>query len=387
MKKLYVLIITTLIIQTTAFPQGLGTYHPLTVNVDGTIRDYVVYEPQGHTGTEPWPVVFNFHGFGGSPSSQVNWSQMFLVADTANFFVVYPKGLPVQDLIFGGTQPGWNVPGSYSASQDDVLFVSKIIDALVDTNTWAIDTGRVHATGFSNGAEMALYLACALSDRIASVGDVSGQMTLEMIYNLCNPTRQVSVLHMLGTNDPFFPVNGNATYPPLEGAAVYWAMTGNCDTVPTVIQLPDLDPNDGSTVTLKTYEECDENIEVLCYRIEGGGHCWPGGPNPCNNDIMASVELWEFFRRNPFPYIPTAITEQQNSVQLQVFPNPATSELSISGNNGTTITEVTIYNQIGQKVLYQKPVTQPIDVSMLRQGMYVIEVVCGNRKLRGKFVK
>ena len=388
MKQLYLLLIATLILQASALSQGLGVYHQMTVNVDGATRDYVVYEPPGHTGQEPWSVVFNFHGFGGTPSSQVYWTQMFEVADTALFFVIYPKGLPVQDLIFGGTQPGWNIPGSYSATQDDVLFVSKIITALVDTSAWAIDTGRIHATGFSNGAEMALYLACALSGRIASVGDVSGQMTYTMINNLCNPTRQVSVLHMLGTNDPFFPVNGNATYPPLEGAAVYWAMQGNCDTVPAITFLPDLDPNDGSTVTLHTYQACDEDIEILCYRIEGGDHCWPGGGGACNNDIKASVELWEFFKRNPFPVVtPIEIPIQISNTQINIYPNPATSVLFISSYTGAIINEVAIYNQIGQKVLHLKPVPQPIDVSMLRQGLYVIEVVCGNKKMRRKFVK
>jgi len=68
--------------------------------------------------------------------------------------------------------------------------------------------------------------------------------------------------------------------------------------------------------------------------------------------------------------------------RLSIYPNPAKTELFISSSNGATITEVTIYNQIGQKVLYHKPVNQPVDVSMLRQGMYIIEVVLGSKKAR-----
>ena len=70
-----------------------------------------------------------------------------------------------------------------------------------------------------------------------------------------------------------------------------------------------------------------------------------------------------------------------------IYPNPVKERLTISSKNGLRIYEIAIYNQIGQKVLHHKPAIQPIDVSMLRQGLYVIEVVCGNRKMRGKFIK
>jgi polyhydroxybutyrate depolymerase len=388
MKKRYYLIIASILIHPMLFSQGLGVYHQMTVMVDSTVRDYILYEPPGHILTEPWPVVFNFHGLGGTPAGQVG-CKMFEVSDTAGFFIVYPKGLPVTDIIFGGpVRPGWNVPGAYWAPHDDVVFVNIMIDSLVSNNSWAIDTNRIHATGVSNGAEFSLYLACALSDRIASVGDVAGQMTYEFMDSLCSPSRSVSVLHMLGTNDPCFPVNGNSYFPPLEGSAVYWAQIGNCDTIPIVDSLPDLDPYDGSTVTLKTYGNCDEFIEVLCYRIEGGGHCWPGGVDPCNNDINASVELWEFFNRNPMPdTTSTGISSHAEKVQTMVYPNPVVHELNISGIDETGLTEITIYNQLGQRMLYLKHVELPVDVSILKPGLYVIEIISGERRWKGKFIK
>lgn len=73
--------------------------------------------------------------------------------------------------------------------------------------------------------------------------------------------------------------------------------------------------------------------------------------------------------------------------EFSIYPNPAKDILTISCDNGLQIDEIIIYNQIGEKILHQKPVDQSIDVSMLRPGMYVIEVVCGNKKIRGKFVK
>lgn len=72
---------------------------------------------------------------------------------------------------------------------------------------------------------------------------------------------------------------------------------------------------------------------------------------------------------------------------LTVYPNPACTELFISNNSGAKITDVKIYNQVGHRVMYQEKVSQPLDVSALRSGIYVIEVTMGNRIMRGKFVK
>ena len=70
-----------------------------------------------------------------------------------------------------------------------------------------------------------------------------------------------------------------------------------------------------------------------------------------------------------------------------IYPNPVKERLTISSKNGLRIDEIAIYNQIGQKVLHHKPVAQSLDVSMLRPGMFVLEAVCGNKRMRGKFVK
>ncbi|MCK4288138.1 MAG: T9SS type A sorting domain-containing protein, partial [Bacteroidales bacterium] len=61
--------------------------------------------------------------------------------------------------------------------------------------------------------------------------------------------------------------------------------------------------------------------------------------------------------------------------EFSIYPNPAKKEICISVKNGTIINEVNIYNQIGQKVLQKKRITSSIDVSKLRQGMYIIELV------------
>lgn len=306
MKKLTISILTTLALfifnSESIFAQGGdGDYYLKTIQVDTFSREYMLYVPDGHDGTAAWPLVINFHGLTGNYLNLITYVRMYEVADTADFLIAYPQGLEIYVPNFGW-EIGWHIPCISDAAHDDIQFVREMIDDLVSNSDIAVDTNRIHATGISNGGQMSFYVACELSDRIGSVGGIVGQMPYIMMDS-CSPGRQVSVLHLLGTEDPFFPEEGTETLPPLEGAAEYWASTDNCDSIPSVTYLPDIDPNDGSTVTLLDYENCDEDFEVLCYRIEGGGHCWPGGyyPGPCNYDINSSVELWNFFRRNPHP--------------------------------------------------------------------------------------
>ena len=72
--------------------------------------------------------------------------------------------------------------------------------------------------------------------------------------------------------------------------------------------------------------------------------------------------------------------------EFSIYPNPAEKEIFISVKNGITINEVNIYNQIGQKVLHENRITNKIDVSILRQGMYIIELVTNELKIREKLI-
>ena len=72
--------------------------------------------------------------------------------------------------------------------------------------------------------------------------------------------------------------------------------------------------------------------------------------------------------------------------EFSIYPNPTEKEIVISVKNGRIIKEVNIYNQIGQKVLHKKPITNTIDVSLLRQGMYIIELVTNDSKIREKLI-
>ena len=72
--------------------------------------------------------------------------------------------------------------------------------------------------------------------------------------------------------------------------------------------------------------------------------------------------------------------------EFSIYPNPAKINLFISNTNGIVIDEVIIYNQFGQKVLQENQVLNVVDVSMLQQGMYVIELLSNELKTREKLI-
>ncbi|MEZ4963151.1 MAG: T9SS type A sorting domain-containing protein [Saprospiraceae bacterium] len=386
MKKL-VFLLFILCAGTALFSQGQGQYKNLNIQVNGLLRQYRLYIPPGHDGTEPWPLVFVFHGAGVSLDWQVSISQMYLVADTAKFLVAYPLGRTVKDTLLN-TYSGWLLPGyqPVGAPYDDVAFVSQMIDDVDAKPEYSVDRSRVFATGWSNGSELAFYLACELSDKIAAFAGVAGQLS-NVAMAACTPSRKTSVLYMQGTSDIYVPSNGDAFYPPITDLPEFWANYDNCGINPDSTDLPNSATNDNSTVTFFDYPDCDEDQEVLFYRINGGGHNWPGGwlpPNfpqllPINMDIHASVEIWDFFKRHKHPDIASTVENFNLDTKLHVFPNPTSDYLTIRLPNNLTPTNqnnIAIFDPAGRaclKATLNANETR-INIGHLPPGLYFLEL-------------
>src|SRR5690606_28586383 len=76
----------------------------------------------------------------------------------------------------------------------------------------------------------------------------------------------------------------------------------------------------------------------------------------------------------------------ENTTELMVYPNPVKgSQLNLVLKNGEA-TEVTIYNMIGQ-VVNKQAFNTTIDVSNLKGGIYIVEVLVGEQRLSKRFVK
>ena len=74
-----------------------------------------------------------------------------------------------------------------------------------------------------------------------------------------------------------------------------------------------------------------------------------------------------------YPYV--GQDEVIDDDEFILFPNPATSFITINIKEGISIEEAIIYNHLGQKALEAMPVNNTVDVSKLKPGIYFIEVV------------
>ena len=338
---------------------------------DNIERTYILYVPDSYSSQNPAPVVFNFHGYTSNATEQMFYGDFRPIADTAGFLVVHPMG--TQDN-FGN--PHFNV-GWGGSTVDDVGFTEALIDSLAAD--YSINLDKIYSTGMSNGGFMSYQLACQLSDKIAAVASVTGSFSPSVLGN-CVPNRPVPIMEIHGTNDNVVEYNGSFIAVAIPDVIAYWTEENNCEEQPTVTPVPDIDMNDGSTVDHIVHANGDQGVQVELFRVNGGGHTWPGnfiGGAGTNYDIDASKEVWNFFARYDIngSIQMSSVDDVNDENTFLIFPNPV---------DGSTITLETddfenyyeIYTLHGQFLSAGDifSTNQTIDVSDMSSGFYLIRV-------------
>ena len=277
--------------------------HVIMVQVGDTYRSVQLHIPAGHDGETPLPLVFNLHGTGGKAERQELLTGLSAVADEEQFLVAGGMG---QYKFPDGRMAGnvtWNVnlvPGEVN----DIDYILAAIDA-IDRKV-SVDPKRVYVTGFSGGARMTSRLACELSDRIAAVAPVSGVQ----FPDDCNPERPIPIITFHGVKDPRNtyhagddPTQNSSWLAGVEAAVGKWVKSNGCGRQDTASKISD-------EITVISYQDCSDGADVVLYRIDNGGHTWPGSPiadrfperlGVTNLDIDASRLIWEFFEAHPLP--------------------------------------------------------------------------------------
>jgi len=82
--------------------------------------------------------------------------------------------------------------------------------------------------------------------------------------------------------------------------------------------------------------------------------------------------------------IPLAVSDLSNKIELNIFPNPASTEIYISGTE--SFDEVYIYNQVGKLIIQKSGDVNSIDISSLKSGVYIVEVKFENSIMREKLI-
>jgi polyhydroxybutyrate depolymerase len=276
------------------------------VTPDGLTRSYSLYVPDGYSPDTATPLVLAFHGgSGGFGLNFAHGNQLNPVARAKTFIVAYPNGT--------GIPMSWNGGGCCGAAAvndvDDVTFTRMLIDDI--SARYSIDPKRVYATGMSNGGVLVHRLGVQLSDRIAAIASVAGELYPGGDFILAPPARPMSVLVFHGTTDLAYPYNPST----MQNVLGWWMMANAIPlTTPAVTYQRGIETCYTNATSTAEVTLCLANppgaIIVGGVVYDGGGHAWPGGVKGTYNgpgydipttDINASAAMWDFFARHPMP--------------------------------------------------------------------------------------
>lgn len=336
----------------------------------GTYRTYILHLPSGYSETKDYPLVLNLHGLGSNASQQQLYSQFDAVADEEEFIVVYANAI----------NNSWDIFG-----EGDVDFLAYLVDTL--RQQYSINE-CLFSMGMSQGGFLSYKLACELPYPISGIAIVTGSM-LETWQNTCTGVGNMPVMHFHGTADQIVNYEGSFGISPVEEAVQWWASENDCNAIPQIISISDINQSDGSTAEKHQYNDCENESETVLYKIINGGHTWPGafpvpGLGNTNQDINASELIGDFFSAQCSSS--TALNSPNDQNLMVVYPNPADQFITVSCRE--QLFDVAVYDLRGRKI---DSVTNAfnsiqLDGGKYSAGVYLISLSVSGRETVSKFV-
>jgi len=278
---------------------------------DGRARRYLVHEPKNRA-AGLLPVVFVFHGGGGTAAQVLATCGLLKLSDEKGFLLIAPDGTGPTEESFHT----WNVGFGFGTAQeqkvDDVGFFAAMLADV--QKRWAVDERRLFATGISNGAILCHWLAAQPDCRLAAiapiVGTAGGRSPGEKTWIMPpRPSKPVSVLAINGEIDQHIPLEGGLQKKSVKEAKEilsasetvrFWTDALGCAPVPECAY------DDVRKTRFFRYKGGRGGAEVVLAVIVNQGHAWPGmgkpawrGGDPSSPTYDANREMWEFFVKHP----------------------------------------------------------------------------------------
>jgi polyhydroxybutyrate depolymerase len=267
----------------------------------GLPRRYLLQVPPDLDG--PAALVLELHGRGVDPIRFDQWTGFLPLAARRRFVLALPEAIAEV----------WNDgrwEGRPPSAIDDLGFLDAVI---ADVGARArIDPRRVYLVGMSNGAVMAGRYACSRGQRIAAFAQVAGTAAVPTAA-ACAPGAPVPLVSIHGTADRPAPYDGGSPRgllmrlllrpraDPVVGVEDWlqrWRAVNGCDPAPETEQLP-------PDTIVRRWRGPTPASDVVAYRVERGGHVWPGSvafPKIFGHVSLAfdaTAVIWGFFSSHP----------------------------------------------------------------------------------------
>ena len=263
-----------------------GTYVDDSLKVDGHMRHFVMYLPDGLQPDAPLVVVL--HGYGAGIRRD---NVMIAPADRHGFAVCIPQGLNDPE-----GQPSWNVgyPFQQGWKVDDVKALCLIARDV--QKRYRLSRRNAFLTGMSNGGEMCYLMAYSKQYTFRAVAPIAG-LTMAWMYEQMEAERPIPLMEIHGTEDRVSEWTGDmenkggwGAYLPVPLAIGYWVAKNRCTGEETE-RVERLKGENGHPVIKHRYKSPTTHCDVWLYEVIGGVHSWH------TDDIDTGEEIWQFFSR------------------------------------------------------------------------------------------
>ncbi|MCP4389637.1 MAG: PHB depolymerase family esterase [Gammaproteobacteria bacterium] len=278
-------------------------------------RRYLVHVPPGRVDQRPRPLVVVLHGCRQDNRDIEQISGFNQLADREGFLVAYPfitsyRGMRNRNCW------GWWFNREIHAGAGEVEDLWQIIEEI--KQHYAVDPGRIHVSGLSSGAGMAVAMMVAHADKIASGAAVAGVPYAEKTeavrheFNKTPRNRPVVAIvkamrDEMGDAARAVPIqivhSENDDVVDINSAFVLRDSWGHCFEIDTRNPSSSHEGAEGSSAwehSLYRNESGQSVIETLF--LQGPGHGWYGG-NPGKYSFPDAPDirqyLWQFFASHP----------------------------------------------------------------------------------------
>jgi polyhydroxybutyrate depolymerase len=252
---------------------SMGGVQYASITIGSLKRTYRLFIPPSLDPKQSPPLVVALVGCPKTGEEMAQATNLDGRAENGGFDIVYPD--PIAGCWNAGTQACVLNPNA-----DDITFIGRLLDRL--TTDLRVDRARVFAAGFDCGAVMAYRLACELSDRIAAIASVGGEMDDS---TNCRPSTGVSILEMHGTDDSWVDYTQGAK------AVQQWVTFDGCVGNPTL--------SNSSITKTSLWSNCHQGTSVRFDTVVGGHHTWFGSylgiGGPVVGEPKANAVVWDFF--------------------------------------------------------------------------------------------
>jgi len=279
-------------------PTGQGQQDGCIVN-QGLVREYLLQVPSSYDTSTPTPLVMFFHGGSGTMKG-VFRTGLFGEARERGWLGVSLQGADI------GNIPGysWNAIHccgiSYYRGVDDIGFVRALVTELEDALN--VDSSRIYASGFSNGAMLVHRIGSEMSDVVAAIAPASGTIggadpSSDPAVTIAPPPGPIPVMLMHGVQDTNVNFRGGVSKHAdrfdisFVNSVSFWAKADGCDPTPTT--------TDESWGTHATFSGCPDHGEVIANAYDDLGHAFPTIAKGAGVD--GAIQVMDFFARQQLP--------------------------------------------------------------------------------------